>query len=92
MNLSRARIIVSGSVQGVGYRYFVTDQAKPLGLAGFVKNLPDGTVEVVVEGDKGRLEEFISILKAGSYSASVRHLKVSWENPTLEFQNFNIRF
>ena len=49
-----ARYVVRGRVQGVGYRYFVLRQAEELGLAGFARNLPDGSVEVIAEGARGR--------------------------------------
>jgi len=92
LNPSRARIIISGYVQGVGYRFFACDRAQSLGIAGFVKNRPDGQVEVVAEGDKDILEDFISILKRGPSVASVNDVKVSWENSSGEFRSFNIRF
>ena len=92
MKPSRARIIISGLVQGVGFRYFAVDEARKSGVFGYTKNLPNGAVEVVAEADKERLEDFISILKEGPFSASVSDVHVSWENHLNEFKNFSVRF
>ena len=65
------RYIVTGRVQGVGYRYFVLREAERLGLAGFARNLPDGRVEVVAEGSEDVLGELEERLRAGPSFASV---------------------
>ena len=65
------RFLVSGLVQGVGFRWFVARHARALGLAGFARNLPDGRVEVVAAGDESRLEELEIRLRAGPAHASV---------------------
>jgi acylphosphatase len=70
------RIIVYGMVQGVGFRYFVQRVGKRLGLIGEVRNLPDWTVEIVVEGDSGRLEEFIREVRKGPPMAHVERLEI----------------
>lgn len=65
------RYIVQGRVQGVGYRYFVLRQAEQLGVAGFARNRPDGTVEVVAEGSDEALRDLEARLREGPAFASV---------------------
>jgi acylphosphatase len=65
------RYLVTGRVQGVGYRYFVLREAERLGLAGFARNLPDGRVEVVAEGSDAVLIELEARLRRGPSFASV---------------------
>jgi acylphosphatase len=65
------RYLVTGRVQGVGYRYFVLREAERLGLAGFTRNLPDGRVEVIAEGDDEVLGELESRLRRGPSFAAV---------------------
>ena len=88
----RAHIIVKGLVQGVGYRWFVEHHAKQLGLTGYVRNLPNGDVEVVVEGARGLIEELIRKLKVGPRFASVEDVRVTWQPYKGEFKDFRIRF
>lgn len=65
------RYYVRGRVQGVGYRYFALKRAEQLGLAGFVRNMPDGSVEVIAEGDDSALSRFEAMLKQGPSFARV---------------------
>jgi len=88
----RAHIIVKGLVQGVGYRWFVERHAKQLGLTGYVRNLPDGDVEVVVEGARSLIEELIRELKVGPRFASVEDVRVTWHPYRGKFKDFRIRF
>ena len=90
--LSRVKAEVTGDVQGVGYRFFVIDIAKALGLKGYTRNTPDGGVEVVAEGDKNLLDQLIKELKVGPVSATVSNVKASIENYLGEFNDFTIRF
>ena len=90
--LVRAHIFVSGLVQGVCYRWFVEKKTKSLGLTGYVKNLFDGRVEVIIEGEKGLIEELINDLKIGPSVSDVRDVKIQWEEYEGKFQGFNIRF
>lgn len=86
----RAVTIVSGLVQGVGYRYFIYRHAVQLGLVGTVKNLFDGSVEIVAEGEKGSINALIDEAKIGPRSAHVKNIKVAWEEPSNEFHEFKI--
>ncbi len=73
----RRGYLVEGAVQGVGFRYFAWRQAVRLGLSGWVRNLPDGRVEVAAEGDPERLAELEVELRRGPRSASVTKLQRS---------------
>ncbi len=90
--MSRARVIVAGLVQGVGYRYFAFRKAKDYNLKGYVKNLYSDEVEVVLEGDKGVIIDCIQELKVGPVSAHVTDVKVEWEEGESEYEDFQIRF
>jgi acylphosphatase len=85
-----AHIVVSGLVQGVGFRYFVYYKAAKLGLSGFVRNLPHGSVEINVEGERGLVEELIKDIKVGPRSAMVKDLKIDWTEPSDHFSRFEI--
>ena len=65
------RYVVQGRVQGVGYRYFVLRHAEELGLAGYARNMPDGTVEVLAEGDTNALDKLEERLREGPSFAHV---------------------
>ncbi|MEW6511496.1 MAG: acylphosphatase [Bacteroidota bacterium] len=85
-------IIISGLVQGVGYRWYAARRAEALGVTGFVRNAYDGTVEVEAHGDRSLLEELIHDLKIGPRSAHVNDLKVEWREPDpAAFTRFEIR-
>lgn len=87
-NTRKVQILVSGRVQGVGYRRFVQKNAEILRLRGWTRNLRDGRVQVLVEGAESQLNEFCEKLKVGPAFAQVEDLKVSETNEnltTLEF-------
>ncbi|MGQ9462667.1 MAG: acylphosphatase [Candidatus Fervidibacter sp.] len=89
----RMRAIVNGIVQGVGFRYFTVYQAQRIGgITGYVRNLRDGNVEVVAEGEKDKLEQLLVQLRKGPTGARVTGVDVFWEQPTGEFTNFGIRW
>jgi acylphosphatase len=69
--LKRLHVVVRGRVQGVGFRWFARKTAERLGLAGWVKNLADGSVEVVAEGDQSALDAFRQALRSGPRGAAV---------------------
>jgi acylphosphatase len=91
-NNKRAEILVNGLVQGVGFRYFVIRNAQQLGLKGYVKNLYDGSVLTVVEGEISLIEELIKKIKVGPRSAHVNNLKVEWGEFKNEFSNFGVEY
>ena len=85
------KIIVSGLVQGVGFRYFIYRQAQSLGLTGYVKNLPSGQVEIVASGEKGLIDELVKIARAGPSYASVSGVDLGKIDPPATFNDFEIR-
>lgn len=86
------RLTVKGRVQGVGYRWFVQREANKLGLNGYVKNLYNGDVEIVAEGDRGRVEELIKQVKVGPHFSNVKDVVVEWRKYRGEYRSFTIEF
>ncbi len=92
MTLARVHIYVSGRVQGVFYRSNTRKKALELGLTGWVRNLPDGRVEIVAEGEREKLERLIEWCRRGPPLARVEDLEIRWEEPRGEFDSFTIRW
>jgi len=84
-------ILVTGRVQGVGYRYFAQAQAEALGVRGYVRNLPDGRVEAVAVGRAAPLEQFVQALRAGPPGACVQACQVTPLAEAGVFDQFTIR-
>lgn len=84
--------IVRGRVQGVSFRYYTSRRARSLRLNGFVRNLWDGTVEVVAEGPRPRVEELLSFLRVGPRSALVTEVDAQWQAPSGAFDRFEVRY
>jgi acylphosphatase len=84
--------VVSGRVQGVFFRAFVLNICEALGLTGYVRNLDDGTVEVVAEGSRSQLEGLLGKLKQGPRSARVDAVTTVWSGYTGKFSGFSITF
>jgi acylphosphatase len=89
--ISRLTARVHGYVQGVGFRFFVRREASALGLRGYVRNLDNGDVEVVAEGDRGRLEQLLATLERGPSAAEVERVEASWSTGTGTFSAFQVR-
>ncbi len=90
--MMRVTACAKGRVQGVGYRYFVTDCAQETGVSGFVKNMPDGSVLIVAEGREDILDKFLGMVKAHRDPViRVDSLEISRYEPTGEFSGFGIR-
>lgn len=88
----RAHIFVSGKVQGVWFREGTFKKAQKLGIFGWVKNLPDGRVEAVFEGDREMVENMVKWAKKGPFWAKVNGLEVEGHEYKGEFANFEIRY
>ena len=86
----KIRVLVSGRVQGIGYRVFVDYHAKKLGLKGYVKNLPNGKVEAALQGDSGAVKKMLEIMKKEHPLAVVNEFKV--ENIEEDFDEFKIEY
>jgi acylphosphatase len=83
--------VATGRVQGIGYRYFCREQAQSLEVNGWVRNLPDGSVEFLAEGSDADLEEFLRRLKKGPMSGHVDALRVDWLDQPVFSNRFEIK-
>jgi acylphosphatase len=90
--MRRVKILVHGRVQGVFYRDSTRRKARELGLVGTVRNLPDGSVEIVSEGTAAALEVLVQWCKLGPPAAEVKDARAVYSAPTGEFGNFNITY
>ncbi len=90
-SIQRADIIISGHVQGVGFRYFVYTKATELGLNGYTQNLRDGRVEVIAEGPVDNLNKLLEYLKQGNSYSSVENVEVAKSEPKYDIKGFDIR-
>lgn len=88
---ARAHIFVSGRVQGVFFRQNTRKKARELGISGWVKNLSDGRVEALMEGEKDKVENLIEWLRKGPIIARVDGIEVFWEEHKGEFNDFAIK-
>ena len=86
--MERLHAQVSGQVQGVGFRLFVVNEARRLGVAGWVRNRWDETVEVMAEGQHGALAELLTALRRGPRRAEVETVVEEWLPATGEFKQF----
>jgi len=87
----RAHILYSGMVQGVGFRWSAQTAANSLTLKGWVRNLPDGRVEIVCEGKEQDIKKFMNRMK-DEMRPYIRSSDVIWQEPTGEFSSFNIKY
>ncbi len=86
----RARVVVHGRVQGVYYRTHARDKAARLGVTGWIRNRPDGSVEAVLEGDEPSVKAMLEWCARGSPRAAVSATAVSWEPHTAGFERFSV--
>jgi len=88
--MDRVHLIVHGQVQGVGFRWSTREQATQLGITGYVKNLPDGTVEIVAEGETPNVNQFLDWAKQGPPGAQVKQVDIDYGEVNGEFGQFTI--
>ena len=88
----RAHLLISGRVQGVFFRATMQEEAEKLGVTGWVRNLPDGRVEAVVEGPEDKVKQLIEWAHHGPPAARVEKVEVTWQKPTGEYRAFTIRY
>lgn len=91
-DIASLHAIVRGRVQGVFFRAFVETFARQLNLTGYVRNLPDGTLEVKAEGERQELEKLVESLKAGPPAAIVNGVAVTWGKYEGEFTQFSVKY
>lgn len=87
-----ARVLISGRVQGVWFRAHTKDMADPLGLKGWVRNLPDGRVEALFQGPEDVIQKALEWCWKGSPNSRVDQVEVSWEPPAGDRPGFKIRY
>ena len=88
--LERRRVIISGRVQGVSFREFTRVRAVELGLCGWVRNLADGRVEALIEGESEPVAALLELVKAGPPAARVANIEEEAETPTGDLSTFEI--
>jgi acylphosphatase len=86
----RARVVIGGRVQGVAYRFETQYAAERIGVNGWVRNRPDGTVQALFEGERARVEEMIAWCRRGPALARVTAVDVSWEDYCGDLSDFRI--
>jgi len=92
MTIHHVHVLVKGRVQGVGYRNWTYSQAKLLKLTGWVKNLPEGEVEITAEGPEGSLQSFLTFLKTGPSLAKVTSVEAKWSTVSkAQYSDFQIK-
>lgn len=90
--MKRAHVFIKGRVQGVGFRHFTKTYARQMNVEGWVKNLPDGRVEAVFEGDEDQVKKMIDLVKEGPRTSRVSNVNVEWESPKNEFGSFRVAY
>ncbi|MHA1685727.1 MAG: acylphosphatase [Candidatus Heimdallarchaeaceae archaeon] len=91
-NNKRLEIKVYGIVQGVNFRWYTREYASKLGLTGYVRNLLDGSVEIVAEGPEEALYNLLKFAKRGPPSAQVYNVTYKWSKPQNKFTHFRIAY
>jgi acylphosphatase len=90
--MRRLHLFISGRVQGVAFRHYTVKTARSLNLSGWVRNLDDGRVEAVLEGDDAAVDIMLAWCRRGPPSAHVRHVDVQEEPFSGQFEDFSIRY
>lgn len=88
--MNQVHVHIIGSVQGVGYRQFVRSGARKAGVTGWVRNLPDGSVEALLQGEKAELELLLPKLRQGPFLADVKDTQIDWEDMEEKLSDFVI--
>ena len=88
--LSRAHLRIAGRVQGVGFRYATMLEAEARNLSGWVRNLPDGRVEVVAEGTASAVQGLVAWCRSGPRHARVYDVDIAWESPCDDLPGFHV--
>ncbi len=89
---ARVHVYIGGTVQGVFFRYHTQEMAKRVGVSGWVRNLRDGRVEAVFEGERKDVDRMVEFCRKGPPSANVKHVEVKPEGYKGEFSGFEVRY
>ena len=87
-SIKQVHLLISGYVQGVGYREFVRSNAKKLDLKGWTRNLSDQRVEIVVQGTEENIKKLIKLCEEGPFLAEVKNIAIEWQGATEKFDSF----
>lgn len=89
--MKQVHLFISGSVQGVGFRYFIKSHAKKYSVVGWVSNMPDGRLEAVFQGEESALKELVEKCRKGPFLAEVKNLELQEEEAVDSFADFEVR-
>jgi acylphosphatase len=89
--MKRVRILIEGRTQGINFRYYTQQQAQKLGLAGFVRNLSDGRIEIDAQGDDESVEEMLTWCQEGPQSAQLKSILFRYDEPSEHVSDFIVR-
>lgn len=92
MNETAFKVRIHGIVQGVGFRYFTLHKAREYGVNGYVRNMPDGSVEAYAIGARDILEQFLADLERGPSGSAVDRMDVDWNVAIKEYDTFNVTY
>lgn len=88
----RAVARYDGHVQGVGFRFTAIGISQGYNVTGYVQNLPDGSVELMAEGEEEQVNSFLARIRTSQVGRYITHEDLSWEDPTQEFDSFTVRY
>lgn len=91
-DMACARVLITGRVQGVGYRFFVTTKAENYAIFGFVKNLETGALEIEVEGEKQVVMDFLNEIRKGPRHAEVGDFQIEWKPFKMTYDRFFVKY
>lgn len=89
--MKNAHCMIYGFIQGVGYRKWVKKEAQKLGVTGWIRNLPDGSVEALLQGTEDKQKQLITLCKKGPFLADVEKVDIVWEEEKEKLADFNLR-
>ncbi len=87
-HIKQVHLLISGFVQGVGFREFVKKSARKMGIVGWTRNLTDRRVEIIAQADEELLHKFIKIASRGPFLSEVKSVSIEWQEPSETFKNF----
>jgi len=91
-DFQEAHVVVTGMVQGVFFRRSTRDIATFCGLSGFVRNLPGGQVEAVIQGERQEGEKVVAFMREGPPGGVVERISVDWRDPAETYEGFHVRY
>ncbi|MBI4078769.1 MAG: acylphosphatase [Candidatus Levybacteria bacterium] len=88
--MQQVRVLISGFVQGVGFRHFVRSEARKRSVTGWVCNTQDGGVEAILQGSKEKIEQMVQLCRKGPFLAEVKDVVVVWEDAKERYEDFTV--